>query len=167
LIADFTPSAGAANLAWNNNQYFGPINKFWYSYRDGRYDYQTYAQWKAKTGFDANSTYSPSLPSGVKIFVRPNKYETGRANIIIFNWDMQPRVNVDVSSILKPGDTYRIVDAQNFFGNPAVVGTYDGETISLPMNLTAVAPILGNVNHMDNKHSSIRFGVFVLFKTSD
>ncbi len=167
LIAAFTPSAGTANLTWNNNQYFGPINNFWYSNRDGSYDYLTYDQWKAKTGFDANSTYSPSLPSGVKIFVRPNKYETGRANIIIYNWDMQPRVSVDVSSVLKPGDTYRIVDAQNFFGDPVAVGTYDGKTISLPMDLTAVAPIIGNVSHIHNQHSSLIFGVFVLFKTSE
>ena len=33
-----------------------------------------------------DNTYYSTRPTGVKVFVRPNAYEAGRANITIFNW---------------------------------------------------------------------------------
>jgi hypothetical protein len=44
----------------------------------------------------------------VKVFVRPNAYEPGRANIVVFNWDRPPTASVDVSAAkLKQGDSSR------------------------------------------------------------
>ena len=45
-----------------------------------------------------NNGYFTSRPGGVRTIVRPNRYESGRANIAIFNWDRQGSVNVDVSA---------------------------------------------------------------------
>ena len=78
-------------------------------------------------------------PSGVKVFVRPNKYEAGRANIIIYNWDNANTANVDVSNVLNNGDTYEIRDAQNWFGTPIQTGTYTGGSISVPLTSMAFA----------------------------
>lgn len=165
LIAAYKPPAGSNQLSWDNNEYFSPVNKFWYSYRSGGYDYLTYDQWRSKTGFDAHSVYTQALPKGVKIFVRPNKYEAGRGHIIIYNWDKLSSVKADVSSVLKAGDAYLLLDAQNYFGAPVASGTYTGQPITIPMNLTQVSPIIGDVDHIQNVHTSAEFGVYILVKT--
>jgi hypothetical protein len=46
-----------------------------------------YAGWTQATGFDAQSQYQQGAPSDTKVIVRPNQYEPGRANIIVFNWN--------------------------------------------------------------------------------
>ena len=43
-------------------------------------------------------------PSGARIILRPNRYDRNRAHLAVFNWERQPRVLVDVSSWLKPGE---------------------------------------------------------------
>ncbi len=75
--------------------------------------------------FPAN-TYLTSRPTGQRIFLRPNQYEPGRANITIYNWDLKPAVEVDLSAILAPGDRFEIRNVQDFFGEPVVSGTYEG-----------------------------------------
>ncbi|MBI3666959.1 MAG: right-handed parallel beta-helix repeat-containing protein, partial [Acidobacteria bacterium] len=54
-----------------------------------------FAGWQQATGFDKHSRWIPSptkRPSGVKVFIRPNQYEPGRAHIIVFNWDLSDTV---------------------------------------------------------------------------
>ena len=76
------------------------------------------------------------------MFVRPNRYEPGRANIIVYNWDNSASVNVDLSTVLTAGQSYTIVNAQNFFGSPVTSGTYNGGTIGIPMaGISAPTPI--------------------------
>ena len=48
-----------------------------------------------------------SRPTGTMVFVRPNEYEHGRANITIFNWGLLDSVAVDLSRHLSPGTTTR------------------------------------------------------------
>ncbi len=113
--------------------------------------------------------------SGKKIFVRPNDYEKGRANITIFNWAKSATVAVDVSKAgLKNGEKYEIRDAQNWFAKPVVTGTYSGEPVTIPMTGLTVAPILG-AKHTGRAakrmlamkappHTAPEFGVFVIRK---
>jgi len=101
--------------------------------------------------------------TGLHVVVRPNKYEEGRANIVVYNWDGVDAVTADVSKVLKPGDAYQVVDVQNYFGPAVVKGAYDGNPISLPMNLTAVAEVVGTP-HADFSHTPREFGIFVLSK---
>lgn len=108
-----------------------------------------------------NNSYFTSKPTGENIFVRPNQFESGRANIIVYNWDQKPSVSVDVSSVLKPGDNYEVRDAQNFYGPPVAQGTYAGGSINIPMTSTAIARIVGNAPVVP-VHTSPEFGVFVL-----
>ena len=80
-----------------------------------------------------SNTYLAARPAGVKVFVRPNQYEPGRANITVYNWDKAPVVDANVSAVLKPGWLYEVRSAQNFFGAPVLTGTYNGAPIHIPM----------------------------------
>ena len=125
-----------------------------------------FAGWKAATGVDANSTFTAGPPTGVWTFVRPNTYEAGRANIVIYNWDLRSNVQVDLSSSgIKTGDAYQIRDGENFFGAPVVSGTYNGQPVTIPMTGLQVALPFGVVPN-PQPHTAPQFGVFVLLSGS-
>ncbi len=143
-----------ANYNWDHNQYFG----------SGTFRFQganqSFSNWKANTGLDANSTFTLGMPTGLQVFVRPNRYEPGRGHIAIYNWDKLDNVNVDISSVVQVGAQYEIRDVQNFFGAPVVSGVYNGGTVSIPMtNTTKMAP----VGRPAPPHTSPDFGAFVIF----
>lgn len=147
---------------WDSNTYIsgrkdGPA----FSKDDSTY---SFAGWQEATGMDRNSRVEQDAslrPKGVKTFIRPNRYEAGRANITVYNWDLRESVAVDVSSVLSVGGSYEVRDAQNYFGEPVARGSYDGTPIQLPMNLTGIAQPVGNVERAPS-HTSSEFGVFVL-----
>jgi hypothetical protein len=113
---------------------------------------------------DKGSTVIGHNPTGIKIIVRPNKYERGRAHIIVLNWDKAPSVTVDLSnSGLTAGTAFEIRDAQNFWGPAVLSGTYNGSPVVLPMNLTAVSQ---GLNFSAPAHTSAEFGVFVVLPKS-
>jgi hypothetical protein len=118
--------------------------------------------WKQWTGFDTGSTYSAGKPTGVKVFVRPNQYETGRAHIIVYNWNLLPTVSVDVSNILQAGDSFEVRNAQDYSGPPVLTGVYGGGAIQLPTSGLRVARPVG----MSSTPSSTgaEFNVYVLLK---
>jgi hypothetical protein len=117
--------------------------------------------WREATGMDSDSRYAGARPSGVAIAVRPNRYEHGRANIVIYNWDNAPSVRVDVSGVLDSGAAFEIRDAQNFFGPPVVRGVYRNAPLEIPLTgLTAAQPN-GTVPR-PAVHTAPEFAVFVL-----
>jgi hypothetical protein len=83
--------------------------------------------WHGK-GFDANSEIRVGLPKGARVFVRPNKYEPGRANIIVYNWDKAAEVSVDLKGVLKDGQRFRIVSARNFHGSERIADPASPDT---------------------------------------
>lgn len=118
-------------------------------------------QWQEKAGLDLNGTYIKGRPSGTAIFVRPNKYEVGRANVVVYNWDHIPTVEVDLKDVLKPEQAFRIVSVQDFFGEAVLRGKYEGKLINLPMNAGKPASPIG----MDKPPLPVtepEFGVFVV-----
>ncbi len=122
-----------------------------------------FVSWKSGTGHDADSVYQPGLPHGMKIFVRPNRYERGRANIAVFNWDNAETAEIDASGCLRTGDSYRLVHAEDFYGTPAAQGVYDGALIKLP--LKPVAPIAAvGLTAVDS--TAPEFSAFVLLARS-
>ena len=128
----------ALQAQWNQNSYCRFPRDGDFLYNGAEYDF---AGWRTATGFDQSSTYSPGRPSGTKVFLRPNRYENGRANIIVYNWDKLSRVAVDVSSVLVPGAAYEVRNAQDFMGEPVLRGTFDGRPLELPMTgLTVATP---------------------------
>lgn len=89
-----------------------------------------------------NNTYYTSRPAGVKVFVRQNRYEPGRTNITIYNWDRVPSLDVDVHGAIMVGTHYELRNAQNFFGPPVLSGIYDGSPLHVPMTpLTPATPV--------------------------
>ncbi len=94
--------------------------------------------------YPANTYYS-SRPTGVRVQIRPNLYEAGRANITVYNWDLLPTVNVDLTGILGTGTAFEVRNAADFFGAPVLSGTYAGGSITLPMTGLSVASPIGFV----------------------
>jgi hypothetical protein len=108
------------------------------------------------------NTYLTGRPSKVDVFVQPNRYEPGRANIVVFNWIRADFATVDISGLgLNPGQAFEIHDAQNFYGPPILKGTYTSNLVSIPMTSTAVAPVKGAVP-TPPVHTDKEFGAFVL-----
>jgi len=66
-----------------------------------------------------DNTYLAAAPSGTQVFVRPNREQPGRAHVVVYNWDGVDSVEVDLQTVLSPGDGYEIRNGQNFFA-PAV-----------------------------------------------
>ncbi len=143
LLIDLKARGGNPALyQWDNNSYFASANRALpLSFRDRSYDFRG---WQAASGFDRNSRFTNGRPQGVQVFVRPNRYEPGRANIIVYNWNLETRVNVDVSNVLTVGTPYEVRNAQDFFGGPVLTGVYDGQPLSLLMTGLRTVPPIGN-----------------------
>jgi hypothetical protein len=128
--------------------------------------------WRKASGFDGSSRASRGRPTGTSVFVRPNKYEEGRAHIIVYNWDRLPEVEVDVSKALKDGDSYQVHSVQDLFGKPVAEGVYEagiklpfgsGSTIRIPMTAIPAAVPVG-LEKSPAPSSGPEFGVFLLTK---
>ena len=111
--------------------------------------------------FPAN-TYATTHPTGIKVFVRPNQYEAGRANIAVYNWVGNDTVDVPVTTVLNPGDVYEVRDVQDYFGAPVATGVYDGGPVILPMGRSASSQPVGLAAPPD---SGPVFKAFVLSTT--
>ncbi len=85
------------------------------------------------------NTLIANPPAPNRVFVRPNRYDTNKAYVTVFNWSLASTVQADLSSILRSGDTYEIINVQNYFGGPLVRATYTGGQISIPMTSSVVA----------------------------
>jgi hypothetical protein len=82
---------------------------------------------------------------------------------VIYNWDLNSYVSVDVSSVLTAGQSYVVQDAMNFYGPPVASGIYNGSPIAVPMTgLKPVPPIGDNIPYQP-VHPAPEFGTFVLF----
>lgn len=123
------------------------------------------SSWRQRTKLDAHSQIirNASLrPGGIEVFVRPNRYESGRGHIIVFNWARHNSVSVDIASLrLEMGAYYEVKDAQNYFGPPVARGTYDGKPITLPISLSALPLPVGDVERVPN-HTAPEFIAFVV-----
>ena len=96
------------------------------------------------SGTSSSGISTVGNPSGARVFVRPNEYEDGRANITVYNWDQRATVDVDLSSVLTAGAAYEIHHVYDLFGAPVASGTYTGAPIKIPMKaVTAPRPIGG------------------------
>jgi hypothetical protein len=124
---------------WDNNCYSWSSSRE--KFRSGSTDC-SFADWEKNTGFDSSSTSNAGRLSGMKVFVRPNRYERGRANIVVYNWDNSAKVSVDVRSVLGAGIDYEVRNAEDFFSPPVISGTFDGQPLQLPMTgLTVAKPM--------------------------
>jgi hypothetical protein len=118
--------------------------------------------WQLIARVDANSVYQRGAPTDTWISVRPNFYEAGRANIVIYNWSQWPLVNVDLRNTgIRIGDRFEIRDAQNWFAGPLLSGVYVGQSVPVPMTGLTVAFPNGTVPN-PQPHTPPEFGVFIV-----
>ncbi len=138
------------NLTWNANTNMTLSgNTFYYTAMNGDVPNMS------------GNTATTSKPGTNAVFVRVNKYEPSRANITVFNWTDQASVPVNVSSVLRSGDTYIVRDAQNYYGPVVASGTYGGGSITLPMTGGTLPSKVGN-DPRSTAHTTMEFGTFVL-----
>jgi hypothetical protein len=107
------------------------------------------------------NSFPSQRPTGVRVVVRPNPDEVGRALITVYNWDELDVVAVDPSAVLAPGDSYVVRDVENYFGPPAAIGIWHAGPIAVPMDLTATSPVVGSPA-TPFEHTPREFGVYVL-----
>ena len=76
---------------------------------------------------------SQERPEGVKTFLLPNRYDENRAHLAIYNWQKAETIEIRVEPFLRDGDSYRLMDPQDFFGEPVAQGKCSSATIRVPM----------------------------------
>jgi len=113
---------------------------------------------------NASNTLSTSRPrSGNKVFVDANGIDPRRGRIVIYNYSNANTVKVDLSSILKRGEAYRIHSVMGLFDTALVHGVYSGALISIPMGTVAPPQPNGNPNGIDhNDGPKKKFGTFIV-----
>jgi hypothetical protein len=161
------PSAGSSysSYSWDRNTYYFKSDgmNMPFLITNGSTDGFDFAGWRSRTGFDAGGSYQPSLPSSNKVAVLPNRYERGRANVVVYNWTGSGSANIDLSNVLTPGDRYEVRNVQRYFDPPVASGTYGGGTISVPLQaVTPVAPLGGGTYAAPN--TGTQFQAFVVLK---
>jgi hypothetical protein len=108
------------------------------------------------------NAYHDRKPAGVVVRVLPSAYEPGRSHVVVYNWDHQDRVRVDMGAACgSPQAIYRVQDAQNFFGPAVHSGRCGNGTIELPMTGLTAAPPVGDVPALP-RHNAPEFAVFVV-----
>ena len=180
---------GWGDLKMRNNKFFGYVryepkpgfNDSSYDIDSDTYYNATQIGWHGgniglqgmqQHGYEAHGAFYKSGPTENEIFVRANKYEKGRANIMVYNYACADKVSVDLSGVLEKGDHYEIRDVQHYRGDPAVSGVYRGKLIELPMNLTAVDTLIGDFTGnyhpkiLERNHSPVTYGAFIVRKTN-
>ena len=124
----------------SENAYFSPLNT---NVTMTGNSFYTPVDSSSQSLFPSN-IYSPdSHPSTPQVFVRPNQYEPGRANITVVNWGNAATLSLDLSAVLYPGAVYEIRNAQDYFAGPVLAGTFTGSPIEMPMSGLSVAVPVG------------------------
>ena len=132
-LVDLVDPTMPGQHSWSGNTYLIPATtQNWY-WMDQWYDLNG---WQTATGLGATGT-AGTIPSTPTVLVRANKYESGRALIIVNNDNgaSGPRVSTDItvslpSGILTSGQTYFIRNTQDIY-NYVATGTYNGSSITI------------------------------------
>lgn len=120
------------------------------------------------TGFDPadypDNRYSQALPAtGLELYLRPNRYEPGRAHLAIYNWAAAAEVTVDLKgSGLSPGDRFELIQVMDYF-HDRITYTYpvDGKIV-VPMTGHSFAQAIGSSKAPVSQFPE--FGAFVIQK---
>jgi hypothetical protein len=130
----------------------------------GRFDIEDAKRYAGNNFVTPKAPPTPTM-SGVQVFVRPNAYQPGRANVTVFNWDRLPTASIDLSGVLSRSDQFAVLSATNYFGPPVATGTYQGGALTIPMRNIAIAQPVGTVTNPPQP-TVPEFGVFVVVNTS-
>jgi hypothetical protein len=160
----------SASAEWARNTYVdGTVQAMPFSFNDAQNRYGggnlTFDDWRQSSGLDASSTYATGSPSGMVVRLRRNRYEPGRAHLVVYNWDRAESVLVDLSGIgLSSGDAFEVRDAQDFFGPPVLRTIYTGARVEVPLRGRQAA-IANDAVPFPPAHTGPDFCVFVVLRT--
>ena len=143
---------------WSGNTHYGNAGAVDWLYNNAP---KTWSNWRSATGLGNSDSYAAAAPPQ-KVWVRPNVYERGRANIVVVSLGGSSSAVADLSSVgLRSGQAFEVRNAQNYFGAPVLTGTYQGGTITLPLSGLTKAPISGNAPKSP-LGTGTRFNAFVV-----
>ena len=155
-------AAGCSDLLARGNFFVGPVALRMVRCANASVEGNTF--YGALTGFSPstfpNNRYISSRPENW-IFLRRNRYEARRANIVVYNWSRSDYVEVDAGAVLRNGDVWEVRDVQDYFGEPVAKGIYSGERLRIPMRSHKVMQPVGTLP-MSAVHTDQEFGAFVL-----
>jgi hypothetical protein len=149
-----------SGFAWTGNAFYGSASAAEWVWGGRGY---TFSGWRSATGFGTGDSYGATQPSGVRVVVRPNQYEAGRAHVAVYNWGGAASASVDLSAVLRVGERYEVRNAQTFFGPPVASGTYGGGPIALPLGAVSPAPPIGGWQGAPPS-TDTRFHAFVVLR---
>ena len=109
------------------------------------------------------NTYHESRPTGLHTYVIPiDRFQPGRALIVVYNWDEESECEVDLAGLLEEGAPFEVRSTEDFLGSPVLPETeYDGSPLRLPLAAGSVqAPTYAN--HTKPNSTLPVFGCFVV-----
>jgi hypothetical protein len=149
----------ASGQTWSDNTFFGDSAVLAWRYDSNAVT--TFDEWLELTALSEPGAYAGPMPTDAAVVLRPNAYEQGRANIIVYDWPARGSGGVDVADILRPGDCYVVRNAQDFYGAPVASGIYTHRVIQLPM-VRVIPPAPLGASTTSAAPSGPTFNVFVL-----
>ncbi len=147
MTINLRPDGVQTDYDINRNQYFEGPGRGGQDFRMVAADQKTargfaFAGWQS-VGYDRNSTYERrpgKRPEGTWAFLRPNIYDPNRATLVLFNWDRQDSLTVDLSGLgMQQGELFELRNVQNYF-DEGIAGTYTGDPVQVPMTQWTAAP---------------------------
>ena len=150
------PYAAAPFANWNSNNYY--TNQPTYTTPFGN---KSFADWKTTYNVDSNSTFSSTGPVTNIYFVRQNRFEPHKFYVTVQNYSGQNTVALPLINAGFANASYAVFDIQKSLNNPVDTGTYNGNSIPLNMNLSAVAPLIGT-SPVQPKHSGKTLGCYII-----
>ncbi len=115
---------------------------------NGRFDLNRFREETGTGQSDRLVAGKDGRPVGLHVFKRVNRYEPDRVHLAVYNWSKTDTVALDLSDVLKKGETFRIVEVHDLWATPALQGVYDGRPVDFRLG-GAYAP---------------EFGCYVLFR---
>ena len=163
LVGDSTTAVVAtggnvSGYQWAGNTYYrDPTSVSWLQNDVAR----SFPGWRGATGLGGTDQAITTPPNTSRVVVLPNRYEAGRAFIVVYNFASQAAVDVDLSGVLRVSSSYAIRNVQDVFGTPVVSGTYAGGTVSIPMGGVQPPAPLGRLTRQPPK-TGPAFDVFLV-----
>ncbi len=72
-------------------------------------------------------------PAQTKAILLPNKYDPGRAHLVIYNWAKAESVDVDAGRFAKDGDSVELLDPKDPFGRPVMTAVRHQGALRIPV----------------------------------
>jgi len=173
-VASLATNAVAAILPWDFNRNFYWINpgtapsiatNVWVI--EGLAP-MTFTSWKSRTGYDANSIVSHTLPTTNNVIVQNNAYDVDRAQVAAYNWSGGTNISINVVPLgWATGDAVTIRNLQNYYGDVFNATVSATRTLNLDMRAAShsVAIPFGDSAAL-SATSFPEFGAFLLRRTS-